>query len=530
MQREAASRYADGYVVDVPYLPGFYPYLAPTCLNDVALCNGVAPVPVDQPFSYLELGCGFGDTLLTLAAANPYGRFTGVDINPVHTRAMEQRVERTGLANVGVSESGFDALPADLPPQQFITLHGVFSWVADHIREQILAIAHDLLAPGGLLVVSYNALPGWAPLLPARHLIRDLAEGATGDSCQRVLTAMELVRAMRTAGAPHFTHNPQAATMLDECGTHDAAYLAHEFLNDNWTALPFADVAAGFTSAGLEYVGSLPLVNNLPIFWPGPHLFRFLPQGDRIAVETRCDMLMNQSFRWDVYGKRPRRLRDATERLAVTGGTGVRLAESRMTFPWQATVGGREITVDGPPHDRIVALLRERPRSLADLVAAVVRDDTPADLATLLDEIDQAVAIGMLRFDPAPLPRIVMPVSCPFSVPDAFNRDVLSSIHAGVKRVTLASPRTGTGQGMRVLSALVLACLADDPTADVESDAFIAAVDDRVVRRGPPIAVRATGKAITDPGERLAAVRAICKDFVRDVLPELVQLGIVVPG
>ncbi|HBB75016.1 MAG TPA: methyltransferase, partial [Planctomycetaceae bacterium] len=222
MQREAASRYADGYVVDVPYLPGFYPHLAPTCLNDVALCNSVAPVSGHEPFSYLELGCGFGDTLLTLAAANPHGCFTGVDINPVHTRAIQQRVERTGLANVGVSESGFDALPADLPPQQFITLHGVFSWVADHVREQILAIAHDLLAPGGLLVVSYNALPGWAPLLPARQLIRELAEAATGDSCQRVLTAMELVRAMRTAGAPHFAHNPQAATMLDECGTHDA--------------------------------------------------------------------------------------------------------------------------------------------------------------------------------------------------------------------------------------------------------------------------------------------------------------------
>ncbi|HBB75017.1 MAG TPA: hypothetical protein DC048_11280, partial [Planctomycetaceae bacterium] len=113
-----------------------------------------------------------------------------------------------------------------------------------------------------------------------------------------------------------------------ECGTHDAAYLAHEFLNDNWTALPFADVAAGFISAGLEYVGSLPLVNNLPIFWPGPHLFRFLPQGDRVAVETRCDMLVNQSFRWDVYAKQPRRLRDVTERLALTGGMGVRLAES----------------------------------------------------------------------------------------------------------------------------------------------------------------------------------------------------------
>jgi hypothetical protein len=114
-------------------------------------------------------------------------------------------------------------------------------------------------------------------------------------------------------------------------------------------------------------------------------------------------------------------------------------------------------------------------------------------------------------------------------VPDAFNRDVLVRLSGGVKEVTLASRRSGTGHGVRVLSALVLAGLLDDPSADMESEAFVRAVEERVRRRGPPLAVRSTGKPITDPDERLAAVRAICQDVVRIVLPELVQLGIVVP-
>jgi len=529
MHTGSAGRFVDGYVVDVPYLPGFYAHLAPTSLNAAAAVAGVAPVATHDPFSYLELGCGFGDTLLTLAAANPHGRFTGVDINPVHARAMRGRVERAGLTNVRVRESGFAGLAADLEPQHFITLHGVFSWVAEHVRGQILAIARDLLAPGGLLLVSYNALPGWAPLLPVRGLVRELAEGATGDSCERVRAALAIAREMQAAGAPLFAANPQAATVLDDLGTHDDAYLAHEFLNENWTAFAFTDVAGRFASAGLEYVGSLPLANNLPAFWPGPSLLRFIPEGDRVTMEARCDVLMNQSFRWDVYGKEPRRLATLAERLAATGRTGVRLAEAGLTLPWTGTVAGREVRVDGPPHDRLVAVLREGPRSLADLVAAVAADGGPAP-ASLVGDIDEAVAMGMLRFDERPLPPLEVPRARGFTVPDAFNRDVLARLDARVKDVTLASRRTGTGHGVRVLSALVLACLADDPSADAESDAFIDAVEDRLVRRGPPLAVRSTGEAITDPKERRSAVRAICKDFMRIVLPELVHLGIVVPG
>ena len=526
---EPAARYSDGYVIDVPYLPGFYPFLSPAYLGTVAAFNGVAPVCCHEPFAYLELGCGFGDTLLTLAAANPGSRFTGVDINPVHTAAMRDRVARCGLGNVRVVESGFDTLPGTLPPQQFITIHGVFSWVADHVREQILTVARALLAPGGLLLVSYNALPGWAPLLPVRQLIRELAEADTGDSRRRVQAALGIAREMRAAGAPLFAQNPQAASMLDDLGSHDASYLAHEFLNDNWTAFTFADVASRFASAGLDYVGSLPLFHNLPDFWPGQPLLRFVPEADRVTMEARSDTLMNQSFRWDVYGRSPRRFTDAADRLAATGGWGVRLLEPGLSLPWSTTVAGREITVDGPPHDRIVSLVRERSPTLANLVAELDETNTAASAGQILDEIDVAVALGLLRLDARPLPVVEPLPARSLEVPDAFNRDVLARLDAGVKEVTLASRQSGTGHGVRVLSALVLASLMDDPSADMESDAFIQAVDERVRRRGPPLAVRSTGKPITDPDERLAAVRAICKDVVKVVLPELVQVGIVVP-
>lgn len=42
--------------------------------------------------------------------------------------------------------------------------HGMLSLVAPQVREQILTIARTRLAPGGLPLVNYNAMPGGAPM------------------------------------------------------------------------------------------------------------------------------------------------------------------------------------------------------------------------------------------------------------------------------------------------------------------------------------------------------------------------------
>lgn len=75
-------RPADGYVTDVPYTPGFYGQMLPLAIRYVAALNRVKPPQLDDGFRCLELGCGLGRSVTTLAAANPQGQFVGVDINP----------------------------------------------------------------------------------------------------------------------------------------------------------------------------------------------------------------------------------------------------------------------------------------------------------------------------------------------------------------------------------------------------------------------------------------------------------------
>ena len=57
----------DGYVTDVSYIPGFYPHLAPVAMRYAAALNRVAPPRTAAGFRYLELGCGLGRSLTTLA-------------------------------------------------------------------------------------------------------------------------------------------------------------------------------------------------------------------------------------------------------------------------------------------------------------------------------------------------------------------------------------------------------------------------------------------------------------------------------
>src|SRR6185503_20379543 len=59
---------SSGYVTDVTYLRGFRNDLGPTRLRMCAAINGFQP-PGHESFDYCEVGCGFGDTTLALAAA-----------------------------------------------------------------------------------------------------------------------------------------------------------------------------------------------------------------------------------------------------------------------------------------------------------------------------------------------------------------------------------------------------------------------------------------------------------------------------
>src|SRR5512134_312146 len=227
--------WADGYVVDVGYTHGYFRELSPALLRFVALLAGVE-APRAGPFVYYELGCGNGYSTALHAAADPQGSFVGVDFNPTHIHNAQRLARDAGLDNVRFLEKSFGELqPESLPPADYIGVHGVWTWVGEAQRVQLLEFMRRALKPGGLVYLSYNCMAGLAQVAPLQRLLNEHANLGAGDRIEKVRRSMEFATGLQKAGARFFAVNPLAGARLADMGRHDPHYLAHEYYNANWS-------------------------------------------------------------------------------------------------------------------------------------------------------------------------------------------------------------------------------------------------------------------------------------------------------
>jgi hypothetical protein len=69
------------------------------------------------------------------------------------------------------------------------------------------------LARGGLVYLSYNAMPGRAADLPFQRLVRAIGETCTGDSTERAATALTIVDAFLELKAPALVASPMLSAL-----------------------------------------------------------------------------------------------------------------------------------------------------------------------------------------------------------------------------------------------------------------------------------------------------------------------------
>jgi predicted O-methyltransferase YrrM len=309
--------WSDGYVIDEPYTSGYFRKQSPMHLSVACALNGIEPVDPRQPFSCLELGAGQGLTANVLAASNPRGRFIAADFMPAHVCAARELAQEAGLDNVSFLENSFAELAAgkaEVEPLDFITLHGVYSWVNAENRRHIAAIIDRYLKPGGIVYVSYNALPGWAPAMPLQRLVLEQAKASPRPLDQQIKQARQLITGMLGAQAEYFLSNAES-TLKSRLGSwinENPVYLAHEYMNQSWEALYHADVARDLQAAKLDFVASAELCMNIP-----PEQLsdaqRQLLDGfeDPLLRETAMDFLQNTAFRSDIFVRGARRMSTA---------------------------------------------------------------------------------------------------------------------------------------------------------------------------------------------------------------------------
>jgi SAM-dependent methyltransferase len=296
-----------GYITDVEYTATFNPHQAPAWLSYIAAINGYAAPRPDEPFAWCELGCGKGLTALLLAAMHPQGEFHACDLNPAHVHYAKRLQVSAAIPNLHLHEASIARMiERDLPRFDYITLHGVYSWVPDPVRDEIVAFARARLKPGGLLMVTYNAMPGWAHAQPIRQMMQAYAAAMPGGSLERARAAFGYVRFLVEQGAAYFRRLPAAAEHLEDMARRDIRYIAHEYLTPHGDPFYFAQVETRMRATGLSFAGSMSPADNYPELMAAPAFQALLGSApSRLALETHRDFIANTSFRADLYAAQP---------------------------------------------------------------------------------------------------------------------------------------------------------------------------------------------------------------------------------
>jgi SAM-dependent methyltransferase len=293
----------EGYVEDIEYPEKYFQELSPVWLNYVASLHGYPPVPLERRFEYLELGCGPATSSLIHAAAFPDASFWACDFNRDFIAAAIRRAESLDVDNVQLIAKSFEALDLDdLPLFDFIVLHGVYSWVSADVRDVLLRIIRRSLRPDGIVYVSYNCQPGWAPEEPLRRLMLELAD-IRADSRSRVEHAQRTLGKLR--GTTRYeSANPSVGSAIDAYLKSDPAYLAHEFFNESWHPSYSIDVEDEMASIGLAFVGSATLTDNfveLQLSSEAAVAIEKLETARQRKLAT--DFAVNRQFRRDIFVK-----------------------------------------------------------------------------------------------------------------------------------------------------------------------------------------------------------------------------------
>jgi SAM-dependent methyltransferase len=509
----STSGTSDVYVTDVPYLRQFCRELSPPLLRAAAALGGFRTSSA-ATFDYLELGSGMGDTLCTLAAAHPHARFIGVDINREHVAFARAMADRGGLSNVRLLEDDLEALAQGdgLPELDFVCAHGLLSWISPEKRRAVIDLAASRLKPGGLLYVSYNAMPGWAAVQPLRRLLHELA-GPQGSTAERAQRALQAATALRDHGAKYFADNPAAGEMLDTMARVGPAYVVHEYFHDHWYPMHFADVAGEMAAAGLGFCAELPLYRNVAgLALPGATRALVEAVADRIAGGTLKDYAANTFFRGDVYIKATAAPDPsaASEYLDATRfGTTVTAERihREVNFPHSS------LALHGEPFDTILGLAVAAPVTVEGLQRALPMFDAERIREALVDLVasDQIVPL--------------VPEVAGRSEADAhaYNLAVLAEPLSASHPVVLAAPLAGTGLAVPPLQAVCLRLL--HLVAPGARAAWLRAFVER-----QPVKLHVRDHAVTDKQQQAQILEAELERFRAQRLPKLEQLGVVRPA
>jgi methyltransferase-like protein len=296
-------------VSENPYDEYPYPHLThshthPERMETLASMLGMKPAPTDN-CRVLELGCAAGFNLFPMAYAFPESHFTGLDYSPVQIEYGLDRVKELQLANVELICLDIMDVQADLGLFDYIIVHGIYSWVPETVRDQIMFVCRQNLAADGIAYISYNTYPGWSMMGMVRGMmlyrVRDIEP-----PMEKADEARKLIEFLSEAiGAKDSAYGAYLTTYLElirkkRTGTkvQDGTLILHDELEDFNEPVYFYQFVDHASRNGLQYLIETEFSNVVPSRFPpevGDHLRQI--SRDTVDMEQYLDFLNFRTFR-----------------------------------------------------------------------------------------------------------------------------------------------------------------------------------------------------------------------------------------
>lgn len=509
------SDWSSGYNVEAGYTFGYYRELSPTWLNYAATVEGYA-TPTGN-WRYLELGCGYGFGLILLASTFPEHDFVGVDFNPEHIAHARRLAASAGLTNIRFEEADFLDLAHDWPEHwgqfDYIVAHGIISWLSATVRKALYKAMGNAATPGALVYVSYNALPGKLTNHTIQHLLRMWQVSEAIPAQQGVSEGLQRLDALVNANAAMGTALPALKTQLDSIKKQNPNYLIHEYLHDEWHPQWFNEVVAEVSVAKLAFIGSATVSDLFIKTIMSADRKQLLDQyKDPIIQEVMVDVLINQGFRKDIFGRGRDKLSSLrqSDLLLTTQLMALNVPAPDKDITIQTGLG--ELTGKPEVYRPILDTLSDGPKSMGDLIET--QPQSEQTLATVIQAVSLMLHAGYIgHYRP------------PSDVTSAknLNKEIARSVAEGGAYRNLVAAHSGQVLSVLETDLLMLHEVLSDPSCQ-DASILWQRLYHRLQRLGKSL--MQNGDVLTDPTQVQSLATEMASSFLQTTLPKWKGWGV----
>ncbi|MBE7515957.1 MAG: methyltransferase regulatory domain-containing protein [Chloracidobacterium sp.] len=281
----------------VPYPSYTFPQTHPDRLATAAYLHGLNPASPAN-CRVLELGCGDGTNLIAQAYALPESTFVGIDLSTVQIERAIDAAEKIGIKNIRFRAADITSIAADeLGRFDFITAHGLYSWVPDHVRRTVLDLYANCLAENGIGYISYNTYPGCHIRQMVAGMMKFAARDAAEpfDAVEDALAALEFVE---RASENDSLYQMTIRLELQQTEERSAENVFHDDLAEINQPFYFYEFAADIVRHGLRYITDAdPRINDLTMLPQDVRSELDAASSDRIEREQYIDFIKGRRFR-----------------------------------------------------------------------------------------------------------------------------------------------------------------------------------------------------------------------------------------